>query len=101
MTNHAARHPLALTLPEVGFPVTICVLAYGPHADLAERLLSSIYGHTDLRLFHLRAGLNEAESATRKLFHDYAAQFQNVTLFTEPKNISKYPLMRRMFTNRR
>jgi GT2 family glycosyltransferase len=97
MTKNAARHPLALTLPAVEFPVTICVLAYGPHAALAKRLLSSIYDHTDPRLFYLRAGLNEAGPATRKLFRDYAARFKNVTLFTEPKNIFKYPIMRRIF----
>src|SRR5204863_3720943 len=59
MTKNAARHPLALTLPAVEVPVTICVLVYGPHAALAKRLLSSIYTHTDPRLFHLRAGMNE------------------------------------------
>jgi GT2 family glycosyltransferase len=98
MNKNAARHPVALTLPAAGFPVTICVLAYGPHAALAERLLSSIYAYTDTRLFHLRAGLNQAGAATRRLFRDYAARFKNVTLFTEPKNIFKYPMMRRMFS---
>jgi GT2 family glycosyltransferase len=97
MTKGSARHPLTVTLPAVGFPITICVLTYGPNATLAKRFLNSLYNHTDPRLFRLRAGLNEAGPATRKLFRDYSARFKNVTLFTEPKNIFKYPMMRRMF----
>lgn len=97
MTKSSARHSLAVTLPAVQFPVTICVLAYGPHAALADRLLGSLYTNTDPRLFQLRAGLNEAGPTTRRLFRDYSAQFNNVTLFTSSKNIFKYPMMRRMF----
>lgn len=97
MSSSNGRHPLALTLPAIEFPVTICVLAYGSNAVLARRFLESLYACTDPRLFHLRAGLNEAAPATRKLFHDYAARFENITLFVEPKNIFKYPIMRRMF----
>jgi GT2 family glycosyltransferase len=97
MNRYAARHPLTVTLPVVRFPVTICVLAYGPHAALARRFLSSLYTYTDPRLFYLRVGLNEAGSATRRLVRAYAARFKNITVFTEPKNIFKYPMMRRMF----
>ena len=50
-----------------------------------------------LLLFWLRAGLNEAGPATRKLFRDYAARYKNIIFFIEPKNIFKYPMMRRMF----
>jgi len=88
---------MAAALPGVELPVTICVLAYGRNSELAGRFLSSLYAHTDPRLFQLRAGLNEAGPATRRLFRDYAARFKNVTLFVEPKNIFKYPIMRRMF----
>ena len=97
MTNRKAPHPLAMVLPGVHFPVTICVLAYGRQVTLAERFLGSLYNYTDPKLFCLRAGLNEAGASTRALFSDYAARFKNVTLFTEPKNIFKYPMMRRMF----
>jgi GT2 family glycosyltransferase len=97
MTKSGARHPLAATLPSIDLPLTICVLAYGPHRDLAGRFLRSLYNHTDPRLFYLRAGLNEAGPATRKLFRDYAARFKNIILFIETKNIFKYPMMRRMF----
>src|SRR5437660_9638685 len=97
MTKSSSRHSLVVTLPTVQFPITICVLAYGPHVALAERFLGSLYTHTDPRLFHLRAGLNEAGLETRRLFRDYSARFKNITLFVEPKNVFKYPMMRRIF----
>jgi GT2 family glycosyltransferase len=90
-------HPLAALAPSVGFPLTICVVAYGAHAPLAERFLASLYRNTDPALFYLRAGLNEAEPKTQNLFDTYAKRFGNITIFAEAKNIFKNPLMRRMF----
>jgi GT2 family glycosyltransferase len=97
MTRNSSRHPLSVAFPAVRFPVTICVLAYGPNVQLAERFLTSLYACTDARLFSLRAGLNEAAPATQRLFRDYAANFNNISIFDEPKNVFKYPIMRRMF----
>jgi GT2 family glycosyltransferase len=91
------RQPLATLAPSVAFPVTICVLCYGPHSALAARFLESLYRHTDPSLFLLWAGLNEVEPATHRLFDEYSRRFGNSELFTEPKNIFKNPLMRRMF----
>jgi GT2 family glycosyltransferase len=65
--------------------------------DLARRFLQSLFHNTDPALFLLRAGLNEVERATLRLFHQYADEFGNIDLFIEPKNIFKNPLMRRMF----
>jgi GT2 family glycosyltransferase len=87
--------------PSVQFPITICVLCYGRHAELARRFLESLYRTTAASLFTLRAGLNDAEPATHQLFREYSAQFQNIELFIEPKNVFKDPLMRRMFHERR
>ncbi|HEY0549683.1 MAG TPA: hypothetical protein VGF13_08780, partial [Verrucomicrobiae bacterium] len=86
-----------ISAPSVRLPLTICLLAYGAHADLAERCLASVYGTTDPSLFQLRAGLNEVEAKTRKLFDHYAEKFGNVQLFIEPRNTFKSPLMRRLF----
>jgi hypothetical protein len=97
MTKVPACHPLALAAPSLGLPLTICVLAYGAHSSLARRFLDSLYHHTDPELFQLRAGLNEVELETRRLFQSYAERFRNVAIFAEAKNIFKYPLMRRMF----
>jgi GT2 family glycosyltransferase len=100
MTNgnsDALAQPLAMLAPSVEFPVTICVVCYGHHLDLAERFLSTLYGCTDPALFRLRAGLNEVEPSTRSLFSTYSASFGNIDLYVEPRNIFKNPLMRRLF----
>ncbi|MEN9678656.1 MAG: hypothetical protein RIS76_4552 [Verrucomicrobiota bacterium] len=78
-------------------PVTLCVACYGPHADLAHRFLSSLYSHTDPALFTLRAGLNEAEPETHRLFAEFSRRYANVELTVEPRNVFKNPLMRRLF----
>jgi GT2 family glycosyltransferase len=88
---------LARLAPSIQFPVTVCVICYGSHAQLARRFLDSLYRNTDPSLFYLRAGLNEAEPATHDLFRAYADRFHNIRLYTEPKNIFKNPLMRRLF----
>ena len=93
----ASAPVLADLAPSVRFPVTICVVCYGPHAALASRFLHSLYRFTDPALFHLRAGLNEVAPATAALFREHAAGFGNITLFEEPVNRFKNPLMRRMF----
>ncbi|HEY3914400.1 MAG TPA: glycosyltransferase family A protein [Verrucomicrobiae bacterium] len=90
-------HPLGITFPSIRLPVTICVLAYGPHASLAKRFLTSLYRNTNPRLFSLRAGLNEAEPATRELFRDFAGRFNNITVINQETNIFKSPMMRRLF----
>ncbi|HAB17056.1 MAG TPA: glycosyltransferase [Verrucomicrobiota bacterium] len=81
-------------------PVTLCVICYGPHVDLARRFLESLYSRTDPLLFNLRAGLNEVEPATSKLFDEFATRYGNIELFVEPRNIFKNPLMRRMFNEK-
>jgi len=91
---------LTTLAPSVHFPVTICVLCYGQNAALAERFLSTLFQLTDARLFALRAGLNEVEPATSRLFEEFAARYQNIELFIEPRNIFKSPLMRRLFHER-
>lgn len=97
MTRETSTHPLAQCAPSAGFPVTICVVAYGPHAALSQRFLVSLYRNTDPALFQLRAGLNEVEPATERLFLAYAERYGNVQLFVEPSNIYKAPLMRKLF----
>jgi len=97
MSRMAAEENLRTLAPSVQFPVTICVLCYGPNANLAARFLESLFRNTEPSLFRLRAGLNEVEPATHRLFGEYANRFANIELFVEPKNIFKNPLMRRMF----
>jgi GT2 family glycosyltransferase len=83
------------------FPVTICVVCYGRNSHLARQFLERLYTNTDTSFFILRAGLNEVEEATSKLFQDAADAFGNVEMFFEPENVYKIPLMRRMFYERK
>lgn len=96
-TKGAVTQPLMTMAPAMELPVTICVVCYGEYDALAERFLSTLYRCTVPSLFSLRAGLNEVEPATHQLFAEYAAQFQNIETFVEPRNIFKDPLMRRLF----
>lgn len=76
------------------------MVCYGPNSKLAERFLTSLYRHTDPRVFTLRAGLNEVAPETASLFAQYSRRFGNIETFEESRNIFKNPLMRRMFTER-
>jgi len=93
-------HQLGLSTPSVEFPVTICVVAFGPHANLTKRFLESLYRHTPTELFQLRAGLNEVEPATEHAFLAAGKRYGNVTIYRETRNIFKSPLMRRLFHER-
>lgn len=48
----------------------------------------------------MRAGLNEVEPETLRLFRERAERHGNVELFIEPANTFKNPLMRRIFHER-
>jgi GT2 family glycosyltransferase len=78
--------------------VTIAVVCYGDHRDLAERFFTSLYSRTDPACFTLRVGLNEVTAATASLVAEFSARYRNIRIFNEPKNIFKDPLMRRMFS---
>ena len=78
-------------------PVTICVVLYGDYPALAQRCLESIYSAVDPRLFELRIGLNAVSERTRRMVDKYIVPQGNVTLYDEPKNIYKYPMLRKMF----
>lgn len=76
---------------------TICVLCYGPHLELADRFLGSLYRCTDPKSFTLRAGLNAVVPATAALFEEYSRRFGNIEIFRSEDNLFKSPMMRRMF----
>lgn len=84
--------------------VTIGVLLYGQHADLAKRCLRSIVGLVESAPgpVDIRVGLNEISDATR---HEAGQALKQLTTVRpdiavrtyEPhRNVGKYPLMRRM-----
>ena len=76
--------------------VTICVLLYGDHPELAQRSLGSIYASTDPSCFQLRIGLNAVCDATREYINKEIVPYGNVVLFDSKENIFKYPMLRRM-----
>lgn len=81
-------------------PVTVCVVCYGNHVDLARRFLESLYANTQVSHFSLRAGLNAVDPATLALFRNYSERHGNIQVFVEEQNTFKNPLMRRMFNEK-
>jgi|GEM_PF-472289 len=79
-------------------PVTVCVLFYGDFTDLCRRFFNSLIRNTDLQKIHLRIGLNAVCAETRALVDEITHLLPNpVSIYDEPTNIFKYPLMRKMF----
>jgi ADP-heptose:LPS heptosyltransferase len=85
----------------IEFPITICVLMYGDYHDLHTRILDGITQNTDPDRYKLRIGMNEVCSDTKAYIKTLTEGGKidptRLTLFDEPENIRKYPLMRKMF----
>jgi len=88
---------------------SVCVLAYGPHQELAERCLGSIIRAADAAdwrfVAELRIGLNAVSAETLRWVEQVAVQAHvsgcpRVTLYRSADNIGKYPLMRYLFQHR-
>ena len=74
--------------------ITICVLLYGPHYDLAKKCVGSIIEKLPRELYKLRIGMNECCKKTI----DYIKSLKEVdNIYKEEINIDKYPLMTKMF----
>jgi GT2 family glycosyltransferase len=84
----------------VDLPITIGVVCYGNHVELARRFVTSLYRNTDAKLFSLRVGLNAVEPATEHLFREFSENYGNVEIFVEKENIYKNPMMGRMIRER-
>lgn len=89
----AHRELDVLDHPIIGGKVTICVLCYGPHTELAKRCLSSILNTVPRERIDLRIATNEAASATV----DYLRGLGADHLYINAANRKKYPVMREMF----
>ncbi|HLY09767.1 MAG TPA: glycosyltransferase [Planctomycetota bacterium] len=78
-------------------PVTICVLTYGDHSDLARRTLESIREHCVRSDYRLVVGANAVGGNTR----DYLSGLEDGRaidrLILSPSNLNKSPMMRKMF----
>jgi len=79
--------------PVVGGRLTICVLCYGDHADLAQRCLGSILETVPRNRLDLRVGANACSAATLA----YLKTLPLTKLYEHAHNAYKYPVMREMF----
>lgn len=79
--------------PTIGGKVTICVLCYGPHTDLARKCLSSILATVPPDRMDLRVATNEVAPATL----DYLKTLPLSKLYINSTNRHKYPVMRELF----
>ncbi len=80
------------------WPVTICVIFFGRHPDLAQRFLTNLYRYTRANSFSLRIGLNAACAETVELAYAVAREHENIWIHPEPGNIFKSPLMAKLFS---
>lgn len=74
-------------------PITICVLCYGEHPELARRCLDSIIQKCPPEKYLLRVGLNECCPETV----DYVRSLEQVdSLYLCKRNINQCPMMARL-----
>ncbi len=82
--------------PTIGGKLTICVLCYGDHFDLAKQCLDSIFNTIPAERVDVRVGLNAVCDQTRDYVHDvYGSRVREI--YDHPENAKKYPVMREMF----
>jgi len=92
--NEGVKRKLAIMDdPIIGGKVTVCVLCYGPHTDLAKRCLSSILGTLPPDRIDLRVATNQAAPKTI----EYLKTLPITKLYINSENRHKYPVMRNMF----
>lgn len=78
--------------------VTIAVLLYGDHADLANRVLQSIEQHCTREAYKLIVGCNAIGNRTKELINEgLDAGLIDQALLSE-QNLNKCPMMREMFS---
>jgi hypothetical protein len=85
--------------------ISICVLLYGDHPDLAKRCLASLGAalpYADGRIQDIRLALNVACKATKDYVDRWSqemwsAQRLRILHYVPDRQVGKYPLMRRMF----
>lgn len=79
--------------PAIGGKLTVCVLCYGPHTDIARRCLSSLLLSLPPDRLDLRIGANDVAPETMA----YLQSLPATKIYSEGGNRYKYPRMREMF----
>jgi GT2 family glycosyltransferase len=78
-------------------PVTICVLTFGNHAPLTRQAIASILQHCPQPDYRLVVGANAVSPETLQYLSELESAKAIENLIVSEVNISKCPLMRRMF----
>lgn len=89
--------PGAIDHPLIGGKLTVFVLCFGPHAELAVTCVNSILNTLPEECLDLRVGLNAVEPATRTYFEALRKTGVAVKLYDSLDITRKYPRMRQMF----
>ncbi|MSU62694.1 MAG: glycosyltransferase family 2 protein [Pedosphaera sp.] len=79
--------------------LTLCVLTFSEHFRLAKRTLESIWSNCDRADFRLIVGANAAGADTLSFLSERHRSRDIDELIVSPTNLSKCPMMRRMFAN--
>ena len=87
------RNLSILDNPIIGGKITVCVLCYGPHPDLARRCLTDILKTVPRDRLDLRIAANAVVPETL----DYLRTLSGAKLYINSDNRHKYPVMRDMF----
>lgn len=96
--NGQAISPGLLQFKHLTFPITVCVVTYGNHDDLAIRCLNGLYQNLHPSLFRLRVGMNSPTDQAKTRIIEFLREKTNLDrLYTASPQIYKYPMMRRMF----
>lgn len=78
--------------PIIGGKLTVCVLCYGPHPELAKRCLSSLLASVPADRLDIRVATNQVPQVTL----DYLRTLPLTKLYINSENRHKYPVMREM-----
>jgi len=79
--------------------VTICVLTYGPHFELAKRCVQSILVNCNRKLYRLFVGANAPAHDTEEFLNDLREKRLIDRLYVSVENVNKCPMMRQMFAD--
>lgn len=88
--------PIMIDHPLLGGKLTVFVLCYGPHFDLAQKCIGSILNTVPANRIDLRVGLNAVDEQTRRWVNQCPAVTK---VYDHPENARKYPVMREMFND--
>ena len=79
--------------PIIGGKLTVFVLCYGPHPELAKKCLGSLFASVPAERLDVRVATNQVPQATI----DYLRTLPITKLYINSENRHKYPVMRDMF----